>query len=427
MAFSLSSLSEIKDWLHLSFFELTASLGISRYPTHYKTWPAKKLISNFTRPAPRVFDRMIPISYKAKLPKKANIRLDANRCSSIGTLDQLPLEILYLLLGLLDFQSLSRLSLVSVWSRNIVKSLPAYREMIEYAPRTLIALHAVEMLSLHAACTLQAALRSERCVSCSDYGVLLFLPTCERCCLTCLCENTAFWVVTAGQAARYFGLTSHHIKGLPKLNCMEGNYKMACVDRDISERRKLISVRLANDLAIEKHGSAKGIENAIARRGRKSMKDPFEMRKAERIRERVGKTPTLRLDEEHYIGWLDDFGAVASISFPHLHRDKGNRTLEQGLWCRGCERVHQRYMTQQIHPQALSNFVPEGCDLHSIFFYKFRNRAMSKAEFLEHIMHCGGARELFALGFPWNHNDLYSLRPNSPWTDLEIMAYLGDD
>jgi hypothetical protein len=57
-----------------------------------------------------------------------------------------------------DFQYLLRVSHVSLRGRAIVKSLPAYRNLLEYAPHALAALGRTRLISLHSIATLHATL-----------------------------------------------------------------------------------------------------------------------------------------------------------------------------------------------------------------------------------------------------------------------------
>lgn len=127
--------------------------------------------------------------------------------SSLGELDILPTEVLFFVLQALDLKSISRVSRVSRRGTVIVKSLAAYRNLLDKAPEALAALSQTKLLGVHSVSQLHDTLRADRCATCSEYGTYLFLPTCERCCWECLCINPAWRVISPGQAARYFGLS----------------------------------------------------------------------------------------------------------------------------------------------------------------------------------------------------------------------------
>lgn len=103
----------------------------------------------------------------AEKPKKLTL---AGRVSSLGILDRLPPEILYMLLGRLDIQSITNFVRVSFRGNSYIQSLRAYRDLVAFAPQTLMALGKTGLLNLHSVTELHAALRQERCASCVEYG-----------------------------------------------------------------------------------------------------------------------------------------------------------------------------------------------------------------------------------------------------------------
>lgn len=166
--------------------------------------------------------------------------------SSIGVLDILPTELLYLVLHILDLESISRVSRVSRRGNVIVKSLTAYRDLFNKVPEALAALSQTKLLGVHSTAQLQETLRSDRCATCPEYGTYLFLPTCERCCWECLCVNPARRVISPGQAIRYFGLYKKHLRQLPVMYSIPGRYDISQEDPQTSH--KLVSARIARDL-----------------------------------------------------------------------------------------------------------------------------------------------------------------------------------
>ena len=126
-----------------------------------KAWPPERLISILSYRPPHILQGMITIYGPAQ---HSRVRRHAN--SSIGVLDRLPLEILQWALNLLDFQSLSRFSRVSLLARKVVESLPSYRDIMEHAPQTLKALRLMHLVHVHSAAALHDTLQSKACISC---------------------------------------------------------------------------------------------------------------------------------------------------------------------------------------------------------------------------------------------------------------------
>jgi hypothetical protein len=88
---------------------------------------------------------------------------------------------------------------------------------------------------------------------------------------------------------------------------------------------------------------------------------------------------------------------MASIPFPSLLQ---NNTPENGLWCRVCDRIFERYRFRQLAPNVVSDLVPPSCNASRIFL-GMQCRARSNGGFLEHITDCHGAREQ-DFGLEWN-------------------------
>ncbi|KAI1201137.1 hypothetical protein F5X97DRAFT_291458 [Nemania serpens] len=203
---------------------------------------------------------MITISHPPK-PMGTNLQ---NRASSLGILDRLPAEMLHEVLRSLDFQPAVRFSRVPIQGKNILCSLPAYRDVIKHAPHTLKALSETKLLHLHSVSELHNALRKERCATCPEYGVYLFLPTCERCCWQCLRSNPTRRVVSPTAAAKTFALSAEMVQQLPVMLSIPGTYGVACKYTQKSYR--LVSVGAAKELVISIYGSAENATEAIIRR-----------------------------------------------------------------------------------------------------------------------------------------------------------------
>jgi hypothetical protein len=323
-------------------------------------------------------------------PAKPSAIKRGPRSSSIGLLDILPVELLQHTLHMLDFQSLSYLSRVSLQGNEVVRSLLAYRNLMEHAPHTLAALGQTRLISLHSANALYGTLLSEQCISCGEYGPFLFLPTCERCCYECLCGNQSLWVIPTALARKCFDLTLSQLKRLPIMRSIPGVY---FVGHRISRQRQfnLTSVKAAKELGIMIHGSTENMAETLTakRSGGIAEKEYHTFRWLQDAPLQALCQDLSRLPTEGNVP-NDDCCGMASIPFPSLLQ---NNTLENGLWCRGCDRTFERYRFRQLAPNMVSDLVPPGCNAFRIFLGMHR-RARSNAGFLEHITHCHGAWEL---------------------------------
>ncbi|KAI1771100.1 hypothetical protein F4818DRAFT_221714 [Hypoxylon cercidicola] len=308
--------------------------------------------------------------------------------SSLGLLDILPPELLLLTLNFLDFQSLSRISRVSLKGKAVVETLPAYREMMKHAPKILTALGKTGLLVHHSSSLLRQTLRSEKCVSCFDFGAFLFLPTCERVCFECLHQNHAFRMTTPAIAKRCFHLTHSQLKRIPIMHSIPGTYSVR-FHVSCSPSCRLVSVKQAKQLAIEVHGS---IEHLAPRtRSGKMPSREFWVFKHfhDAPLEPLGCDMS-RLPEKSNIT-EDKFASMASIRIPYL----AEAGADYGRLCRGCQVTYDHYWEGLLPTSVLSELAPPGVGPHRPLL-AILARLRSRDRFLEHIRHCYGVNRLLA-------------------------------
>jgi hypothetical protein len=346
----------------------------------------EELIARLSYQSRPILNGMISISKPAK---RSAIQRDPSS-SSLGLLDRIPLELLHLILVMLDFRSLLRVSRVSLLGQVVVQSLPAYRDLMEHAPHTLAALGQTGLIGLHTATVLHATLLSEICISCEEYGAFLFLPTCERCCYECLHRNQSLWVIPTALAGKCFDLMPHQLKEIPTMRSVPGVYS---VGHRISRQRRLrlTSVKAAKELGTKVHVSMENIAKTpnASRGGKITEKELYMFQWLQNAPlQPLGRDPSMLPTKENTPS--DDFCGMASVPFPSL---MPNKELENGLWCRGCEQTFEHYRLGYLGYNAVSDSMPPGCDPLRVLL-GMQRRARSKAEFLEHIKYCHGAREL---------------------------------
>ncbi|KAF2430640.1 F-box domain-containing protein [Tothia fuscella] len=345
----------------------------------------ENLISHLSHRPRYILRGHISIGDDVKLPIS---KVQREPQSSLGLLDDLSLELLHAILNYLDLQSLSRVVRVSLGGKAIVESLPAYRDIACAAGYIFQTLSDTRLISVHSAATLQAALHSDRCISCGQYGAFLFLLSAERCCFACFSYNPSLWLISLAFARNCFNLTRQQIKDLPTLRSIPGKYY---VRRNISRLRpiKLTSVKATKELAIKVHGGvdvmsiSQATESLTATNRRPPNaiwyhNAPLKPYSQDILTVKgIGDAPT------------DEFGGMGSIAFPSM----SGSVIENGLWCRGCERTFELFRGQQIDRDVVSRLVPPGCDAFQ-FLNSLQYRARSEADFLEHAQHCYSASEV---------------------------------
>ncbi|KAI0426163.1 F-box domain-containing protein [Xylaria sp. FL1042] len=320
-------------------------------------------------------------------PKPMEATLQS-RASSLGILDRLPVELLHEVLRSLDFQSTIRFSRVSIQGRNILCSLPAYRDVIKHAPHALAALSQTKLLHLHSASELHNALRNERCATCPEYGVYLFLPTCERCCWQCLRSNPTRRVVSPTAAAKTFALSPKMVQQLPVMFSIPGTYGVACKSTQKSYR--LVSVSAAKELVMSIYGSVGNAIEAIIRR-QPNEQTVSTARYLQAIFSDSTCLDSLMIPDQGNVG-VDRYFGMASIPFPSLTTPD---IVEHGLWCKGCEWTYKQYKDRRLSAYVIANMVPTDCNPDRVLFGMVR-RARSRIRLSAHIRYCYGAQQLLA-------------------------------
>ena len=332
-----------------------------------KTPSSEELISRLSFRPYDIINRMVSIPDPAK-PLAIKRHFSA---SSIGSLDRLPLELLHWILGLLDAQSVSRVSRVSLRGKAIVESLPAYQCLIGHAPKLLGALGRIQQIKIHSISTLQATLFSERCVSCKHHGAFVFLPTCERCCFGCLHWNPLLWVIPPAEAEIWFDLTTREVKEIPTMKSIP---RANSVAHPTSRRtiQEFVSVRAANELSI------------TARRFPEKM-----LKGMAKVYYSFGWLQGAPLPLP-YKGLNSAFWGLASTPCPSIST---NRAVEHGLWCRGCERLVKLYLSGRLTSAERAALFPQKPPSLQALVIR-RSRSWSRSEFVEHVLHCLGVQKL---------------------------------
>jgi hypothetical protein len=156
-----------------------------------------------------ILSRVIKLAESAK---PAMPKIQRTSQSSIGCLDNLPIELLHTTFMHLDLRTLTFLSRVSLRGKDIVESLPAYRDLLSSAGHVFQVLSRTKVIRVHSAAVLYAALCVDRCASCGNYGAFLFLLSAERCCFACLSINQSLCMIPLALARASFDLSTQESK-----------------------------------------------------------------------------------------------------------------------------------------------------------------------------------------------------------------------
>jgi hypothetical protein len=310
--------------------------------------------------------------------------VQSGRPSSLGKLDSLPLELLHECMIYLDLMSLARLCRVSLRGAVVVKSALPLRNYAAAAGDSLTVLAHARILGLHSVVKLYAALHSDRCVSCGAYGAFLHILSAERCCFMCLVFNQSLRMISLPAAKECFSLTNQHLKSLPFMWSIPGEYSLP--DHTSQKRSiRLACVRAVKELAIKVHGSLE----ALAERHPLDAEPlprfpPFKAALYRWYRQ----APLQQLSLDPLIMPLsgsrprDPYGGMGALYFPSLL----GGSIENGRWCLECELAYDKYVFDEMEPSVLARIVPEGVDADQ-YLMRMQYRAWSTAEFIEHAKH----------------------------------------
>jgi hypothetical protein len=326
---------------------------------------------------------MVCVSDAPKLPSSRRWR----RVNRLGRLDILPIELLYMILGNVDFLYLTRLVCTSRQGQNLVTSFPAYVELILHAPETLAALSKMRILRLHRASALRSALHSDECSCCGSFGAFLFLLSCERCCFECISSKQALWALPRADAGKCFNLSAKQLKALPSARNLPGKY---CVLFDISRSRplQLVSVRATKELALQVHGSEAALMDYLqTRRAGLSEKNYFfyrHLQRAQLVFPRRDPRMVLKLpntSNDLYNGMRRLVSRICRATKRHLTR------------AHGAEAIWQEASIGDLTSDDISLAVPEDDDPTS-FYFRVAFREWSRTGFLAHARSCYGLRAI---------------------------------
>jgi hypothetical protein len=255
---------------------------------------------------------------------------------SLGQLTRLPFEILSLILLELDATSILRLSHVNRSARELVAAIRPFRDLRDHAVEALCILFRSGLGSHVPARKLHEALTTERCRLCGAFGGFVFLPTAERCCLTCVASAPETQVTHLSRVAEAAGTSADGLikKGLPVLHTLPDS------------RKRIVAVRPHAVQALEQNG----------------VRDP------EAAARRWPDSLTLRFQAATALPFVDRSWAA--------RRRGEDGQVQRGVSCKGCQVAFER------------DFSDEHLEM--------RDRFYSREEFLEHFEECEMAQKLWA-------------------------------
>lgn len=329
------------------------------------------------------------LTYRRPLPKRSIIEYRPRtqavrqadlpqqiRASSMGQFDTLPVEITHSILSLLDIQSLENMMSINSHCEASVKSLPAYTDMIVHASGTVEALISTGLIGKFSVGRLHAALRTDRCEGCAEFGAFLFLPTCSRRCYSCLCNDRRLRVTSVSGAKALFGLT----KGdLQQLSILGSTPQMYSREAQPSQRRLcFVSVEEARALGIARFGDEDGIKDFVeATHEAKSV--VFEQQLELWKEAGDGQVKKPHRPRSLWLNTRFPWG-IASSRIPFFN--VGDQSVQWGVSCRGCAEDEENSQDNYDQKKAMGLFAR-------------KDRYFGVQEFLDHYEECDAAKRVW--------------------------------
>ncbi|KAM7211311.1 hypothetical protein V8F06_013316 [Rhypophila decipiens] len=169
--------------------------------------------------------------------------------ATLGMLDNLPVELVYMVLRRLDIRSFFHFRQVNRWARVLSAGIKDYRMVSRYGIEGLRGLLRAGIADYFDISDLYRPLVTDKCSTCGDFGTLLFLFTAERCCFPCLGYSDHYFVLsrhifTGGTRTRISKRKLQRLAGPAVLKVVPGFYRyLNLYDRRSDSLRRPHAVR----------------------------------------------------------------------------------------------------------------------------------------------------------------------------------------
>ncbi|KAJ0424735.1 hypothetical protein BJY00DRAFT_247227 [Aspergillus carlsbadensis] len=249
--------------------------------------------------------------------------LDKGRHTSLakvglGNLGKFPQEILGMILGKLDIQSLTKFRRVNRRAMQAVDSIRAYQQIVMRFSTALRAILSIGTGATYSCQDLYNELQFANCRHCGRFGGFLYLLTCRRVCIVCVRYFPLYTPILSTDVTEVTGgweLDPHDLATLPTMRTVPGYY----TEDKIHVQQKLIM-----------YDEAAVFDRATARYGWKAVMDRARDRKRDTARrdDRSESPSSLNLENRGLRCFM------ALIRAPVF---KGS-ALDWGVYCSQCRK-----------------------------------------------------------------------------------------
>ena len=178
----------------------------------------------------------------------------------LGDWDKLPTELQDVVLVQLDLQTLVDFRRVNRRAIEVVDTLPEYQSIFQHSPATLRAILSTELGSFITCQKLYNTLRAAKCECCRKPADFIYLLTCCRVCLRCLCWRVKYCPITTDDAVRLYAVPSSLLAELPKIRSIPGHFGIN--QNAYTDRRLMVDTWSAYSVAIAHWGKSRAAYRA---------------------------------------------------------------------------------------------------------------------------------------------------------------------
>lgn len=173
----------------------------------------------------------------------------------LGSLQRLPLEIIWKILERMDTGTFLRFAQTSRRARALCKQHSVFKAIAEYMPMMWLTLKGVGLHKWISVGALCEEIQQPKCRSCGENGHFFFMATSERICSNCLVSNPAYWCISLYDAKMAFALEDDDFRRLPVFIDPQLAYQQSGPPLRLAQRDLFVPIKPALKFAIEAHGS----------------------------------------------------------------------------------------------------------------------------------------------------------------------------
>ncbi|EAW11446.1 F-box domain protein [Aspergillus clavatus NRRL 1] len=144
----------------------------------------------------------------------------------LGSLDRLPLELLFDTLYRLDLYSLFKFRQINLRSRQMVDFLNQYRRVVSHGLNLFCALLRTRLAIDVTLLDFYKALCTKTCILCGEFGGFISILTWTRCCFKCLQGSPETQVRTLASVRKQLHMTKAELGQLRSFKSLPGIYSM---------------------------------------------------------------------------------------------------------------------------------------------------------------------------------------------------------